>query len=329
MFCRLVHFDRKTVFSLRAGFFASVLSLILLLSGCGRITSTADPTTPDLQTPVAQAQTTAAATSGADPHQIEMELSKNLKAKHSLTPAVDYPLVRIGSSGSAVLRLQQMLAELGYLPVNWHSERPFQRTHWSELEAFIYPPKGTFAWSSNTMHEYLGRLWQPSKFTVVTKGAVMAFQAQHHLAVDGIAGPQVWASLIQADIADKDNPSGYTYVFVSKRLPERLTLWHNGKVEVTSLANTGIAGAPTPDGTWPVYLRYRSQTMTGTSPSGSKYSDPGVPFVNYFYGGDAVHGFARAAYGYPQSLGCVELPYSAAQAVWQYMGYGTLVTVSS
>jgi len=41
----------------------------------------------------------------------------------------------------------------------------------------------------------------------------------------------------------------------------------------------------------------------------------------------AVHWYPRASYGFPQSLGCVELPSSAAKTAWQYLSYGTLVTV--
>ena len=40
-----------------------------------------------------------------------------------------------------------------------------------------------------------------------------------------------------------------------------------------------------------------------------------------------MHGFIRASYGYPQSLGCVELPYAAAAVVFKYDNIGTLVTV--
>jgi len=40
------------------------------------------------------------------------------------------------------------------------------------------------------------------------------------------------------------------------------------------------------------------------------------------------HYIARGSYGYPQSLGCVELPYSAAAAAYPYLPYGTLVTVT-
>ena len=72
--------------------------------------------------------------------------------------------------------------------------------------------------------------------------------------------------------------------------------------------NTGIGSRPTDLGTFPVYLHLTSTTMAGTNPDGSHYNDPGVPWVNYFSGGDAVHGFYRGSYGWPQSLGCVEVP---------------------
>jgi hypothetical protein len=40
-----------------------------------------------------------------------------------------------------------------------------------------------------------------------------------------------------------------------------------------------------------------------------------------------VHYFDRGSYGWPQSLGCVELPYGAAKTAYPYLPYGTLVTV--
>ena len=67
--------------------------------------------------------------------------------------------------------------------------------------------------------------------------------------------------------------------------------------------------------------------MKGTNPDGSKYADP-VAWVAYFHGGEAVHNFPRYSYGFPQSLGCVELPWAPAKRVWPYLTYGTLVTVT-
>ena len=72
----------------------------------------------------------------------------------------------------------------------------------------------------------------------------------------------------------------------------------------------------------------RSEQKFSFTTAGSHYADP-VQWVSYFEGGSAVHYIARGPYGYPQSLGCVELPYSAAAAAYPYLPYGTLVTVTS
>ena len=76
---------------------------------------------------------------------------------------------------------------------------------------------------------------------------------------------------------------------------------------VTTPVNTGIASAPTASGTYPVFEHLPVTTMSGTNPDGSHYSDPGIQYVSYFNGGDALHAFTRAQYGFPQSLGCVEM----------------------
>jgi hypothetical protein len=48
------------------------------------------------------------------------------------------------------------------------------------------------------------------------------------------------------------NPNGYTYALANQHYPETLTIWHNGRVVLKSLANTGIPASPTVDGTFPV-----------------------------------------------------------------------------
>ena len=70
-------------------------------------------------------------------------------------------------------------------------------------------------------------------------------------------------------------------------------------------------------------------TMTGTNPDGSHYVDPGIPWVSYFHGGDALHGFVRGSYGFPQSDGCVEMPPANAEVVYPLTPLGTLVTVQA
>ncbi len=146
----------------------------------------------------------------------------------------------------------------------------------------------------------------------------MNFENQNGLKTDGIAGPQVWAALLADVQSGKGDANSWNYVLVNKALPENVTVFQNGAPVYNTPANTGVAGAPTVDGTFPVFARYTVTTMSGTNPDGSHYVDPGIPWVSYFNGGDALHGFVRASYGTPQSDGCVEMPPANAQVVFPY-----------
>jgi len=155
----------------------------------------------------------------------------------------------------------------------------------------------------------------------------MKFQDTHHLTVDAFAGPAVWRELVADTIAGRRRTDGYSYVYVHRDTPQLLTLWHNGHTVLTSPGNTGVPAAPTELGTFPVFEHLSSTTMSGTNPDGSHYNDPGVKWVSYFNGGDALHAFNRASFGTPQSLGCVKLPEASAKKVWPYTPIGTLVTI--
>jgi hypothetical protein len=228
----------------------------------------------------------------------------------------------------STLRLQELLAQLGYLPFTW---KPTSRTVISpanaraELSAAYSAPAGTFSWQGsypwNLTHQ-----WKAGSYNVLENGAIRAFESVTNLTMDGVAGRSVWSGLLTAVAKGKHDPNRYTYALASQYSPESLRIWQNGKQVFESAANTGIPAAPTADGTFPVYLRYYFQIMKGTNPDGSKYADP-VYYVSYFDGGDAVHYFPRYSYGYYQSLGCVELPWDAAKTAWPMLTYGSLVTV--
>lgn len=220
------------------------------------------------------------------------------------------------------LRLQQLLATTGYLPLSFTPAAPLV----APQEA-AQPQAGTFAWRWNEPASLVSQ-WTPGTANVITQGAVMTFEGQHNMKTDGIAGPAVWEALLAAEATGAVNTASYNYVYVSKTLPESVTVYSNGAPVYHTLANTGISGARTADGTFPVYLRYTSQTMSGTNPNGTKYVDPGIPWVSYFNGSDALHGFVRASYGFPQSVGCVEMPPANAAVVYPLTPIGTLVTVA-
>jgi L,D-transpeptidase catalytic domain len=228
-------------------------------------------------------------------------------------------------NGSGV-RLAQLLAELRYLPVHptssAHQPRPGDAA--GQLRAIFHPPAGRLELGSDWPSELRG-LWIHDPSTVL-RGAVIAFESQHGLAVDGVASTAVWRALLAARAHREFNTAGYNYAVATESSPETFTLYHNGRAVLRSAANTGIGGRGTAAGTFPVYERLRSQTMQGTNPDGSHYADF-VQWVAYFNGGDAVHYIPRASYGSPQSLGCIELPFAAAEQAWGYLTYGTLVTV--
>jgi lipoprotein-anchoring transpeptidase ErfK/SrfK len=264
----------------------------------------------------------------------------------------------------STLRLQQMLAELNYMPLQFvaapppaapttttttapsttvgpgvtapvTTPAPAPPTAASTLAAeattpnavTVTPEAGALTWRFPNIPSSLSALWAQGSANTIDKGAIMQFEFDHNMKMDGSAGPKVWAALVAAVAARQVDARPYNYLIASEASPESLSVWSNGKIVYTSPANTGVAGAPTAKGTFPVFDRYAVTTMSGRNPDGSTYHDPGIPYVAYFNGGDAVHGFPRSSFGTPQSVGCVELPIDNAKVVYNMDPYGTLVTV--
>jgi len=221
------------------------------------------------------------------------------------------------------LRLQQLLAGLNFLPLAFSATGP------PPTRADLAQDQtGSFSWRWAGLPTELTSQWTQGTANMITKAAVEAFETQNNLGVDGIAGPAVWAALINDTINAKTDATPYVYVLVNKVEPENLTLWNNGVAQYLGIAvNTGAPGADTTDGTYAVFEHVRFSDMKGTNPDGSTYNDPNVPYASYFNGGDALHGFIRATYGSPQSNGCVEMSYADAVLVWPLTPIGTLVTV--
>ena len=223
----------------------------------------------------------------------------------------------------SILRLQQLLASLNFLPLSFAPSGAAPTAN-----EMAMPQPGSFAWRWTGLPDQLTSLWAQGNEDVITKAAVMTFENQNGLGVDGLAGTAVWTALLKDVAAGKINSTPYDYVLVSKTLPENLTLYNNGNPQYANIpVNTGAPGADTTDGTYPVFEHVTSSSMTGTNPDGTTYDDPAVPWASFFLGGDALHGFVRATYGSPQSNGCVEMSVADAQTLWPLTPIGTLVTV--
>ena len=234
------------------------------------------------------------------------------------------------------LALADLLGQLGYLPGTWQQPNlgsqvssQIQATEsglGGELQLAYDPPPGSMTWDQGYPASLAG-LWSPGSYNVILRGAVMAFQSENHMTINGVVNGALWNALFKARSMNQNNVNGYTYAVASKGSPEMLTIWHNGAQVLKTLANTGIPSAPTVDGSFPVYERFLNTIMSGTNPNGSHYSDP-VQYVSYVNGGDAVHYFPRGGYGFEQSLGCVELGFNDAKKAFPLLTYGSLVTVS-
>lgn len=234
------------------------------------------------------------------------------------------------TGGYSTARLQQLLAQLGYLPLTFHpsdssgnvpSDDPK-----AQLSAAYDAPSGSLSWEGKYPAQ-LEDQWRGGENNMLDVGAVRNFEYDHGLTMDGDAGPEVWSTLLSAVAKGDKNQHGYSYALATQGgSGENLQVYRNGKEILYTAANTGVAGAPTADGTFPVFDRTPFQMMKGKNPDGTKYNDP-VHWISYFNGGDAIHGFDRAGYGYYQSNGCVEIPVSTSQWLYPYINYGTLVTV--
>ncbi len=244
------------------------------------------------------------------------------------------------TSPGSVLRLEQLLAQLHYLPLDFVPAGGKQEptTLSAQVASMSQPLAGQFVWRWASTPASLEADWSVGSDNLILRGALMNFEAVNNPDYDGytadsdtvqqLADASTWRSLIEAALGGKLDPDPYSYVYVSQNVPETLTLWENGAVVLTSPCNTGISVSPTADGTFPIYVRYTFNYMSGFNPDGSYYDDP-VYWINYFNGGDAVHGFYRGSYGWPQSLGCVELPISTAEVAFHELAIGDLVTVAA
>jgi peptidoglycan hydrolase-like protein with peptidoglycan-binding domain len=225
-----------------------------------------------------------------------------------------------------VTAVQEALARLNYLPYSLHgfvgasSVAPLTRAQ-AARRAFQLP-HGVLRANVRAAPPLTIGTVDPT-----TTGAMQVFEADHGLALGTAPTQRLWTALLADETLAKRNPQPYTWVTVTETIPETLQVHENNRIALSSPTNTGVPGANTQQGVFPIYVRYVATTMIGTNVDGSHYDDPGVPWVNYFNGGDAVHGYIRPTYGVPQSNGCVELPIATAQKVYGMLAVGDLVIV--
>jgi hypothetical protein len=90
------------------------------------------------------------------------------------------------TSPMSTLRVQQLLAELGYLPVSFTPADPAP----VPAERDGRGPAGHLLVALEHACRAFMALWAPGQNNVVTQGAIMTFESQHGLPTDGDAGPR-------------------------------------------------------------------------------------------------------------------------------------------
>ena len=76
----------------------------------------------------------------------------------------------------STLRLQQLLALLGYLPVKFSTAGRRRPTPAAQEAPRSKPPKGSFTWRYPNTPSALKACGSPGSYGVMTQGALMAFE---------------------------------------------------------------------------------------------------------------------------------------------------------
>ncbi|QDZ15740.1 L,D-transpeptidase family protein [Humibacter ginsenosidimutans] len=107
---------------------------------------------------------------------------------------------------------------------------------------------------------------------------------------------------------------------------QRLSMIQNGAVVGSWPISSGLSATPTPTGHFTVNVHVREQTMSSTQYG---YSVPNVQWVMYFDGnGDGFHGvYWHNNFGHPMSHGCVGMPNSEAEQLYDWSPDGIEVYI--
>lgn len=126
-------------------------------------------------------------------------------------------------------------------------------------------------------------------------------------------------------------PVNFDKLLVSDTTRKKMWAFQNGQLVKTFLVSAGAPETPTPVGQFKVRAKLPVQDMRGNNADGSRYFQPRVPWVSYFYGDNAVHGvYWRPANWFGainSSHGCIGTMVDEAKWVYDWAPIGTTVIV--
>ncbi len=205
--------------------------------------------------------------------------------------------------------------------------------------------------NSGKVAQYIDRISrryiQPPRSRLITKidgGTVVLDQGAN--GVDVINKDQTAASAAQKILDGKgvkiDLPVKYASAKTIEVQPyakwivvdtttKRMYAYEQTNLVKSFLVSAGAPRTPTVTGTFAIYSKFRSQDMRGGNADGSRYFQPAVPYVNYFYKDYAIHGNYWRPTSYfgniNSSHGCVGTAPSDAAWIYNWAPIGTPVIV--
>lgn len=134
-------------------------------------------------------------------------------------------------------------------------------------------------------------------------------------------------------------PAANAQIYTTEKLitvdtgAQLLRAWEEGKIIHETKVSTGMSLTPTVKGSFKIYNKIPLHDMRGPSPykniyPSGKYHIKNVPNSMYFYQGYAIHGaYWHNNFGRVASHGCVNVPLTSAEWLFNFANVGTRVEV--
>jgi lipoprotein-anchoring transpeptidase ErfK/SrfK len=140
------------------------------------------------------------------------------------------------------------------------------------------------------------------------------------IAFDMVEDPPLTVEEPPAEVVEPDPGQHWIDVNLTE---QTATLYEGQNATQTFVISSGKPDTPTVKGTFEVYAKTASSTLSGPG-----YYYPDVKWQTYFKGNYGFHtAYWHDGFGTPQSHGCVNLREEDAKAVWDWAPIGTLVYV--
>ncbi len=223
-----------------------------------------------------------------------------------------------------------------FFPDTGHTLNGVFLTHWlqnGDEQVFGLPITEEFALPDGTVVQYFERV----RFEYIGADKSDLLPTRYHVRVTDL-GRQIaqrddvnLAPVAQLAGTEAWEPANWVPVrWVAVNLSTQwLTAYAGEQAVYSAPVATGRDGFNTPPGTFSIYTKLSSQTMTGSA-GDETWNVPNVPWVMYINGGVAMHGtYWHNAFGtgYRPSHGCINLSISDAAWLYGWADVGTPVTV--